>query len=1034
MEALTIHDGLSQGMINCIFQDHFGFMWFGTMDGLNRYDGYHFTLYRYDTNDSTSVSGNLITSLLEDSKGRLWVGTALHGLNLFDRETEKFIRFQNQNATNSISDNRIFSIQEDKLGNIWVGTAHGLNKIRVEEKINAAGKAGEDFRARYNVSVSLIDFNQAEDSSELFYYRDETGANDYFEPTFFIDSKNIIWVGTSANFFRIKPGRDHDKIEKLEANKFIPDASAASERQNHFHNYVEDTVQQILYLTRGKYFTIVDQKTGDVEHIKSGKKDLAFFRSKMILNAGNIWAAAYGGLSEFDISKQKIWNIRPKSNDHINMINFSNTVYKDRTGIIWIGTKGYGILKYNPRTEKFHAVTQSSVLWMSATPDNNVIVQGQKLLLYKRQSKLEYKVDTTFFRKVYETVPQKTPDVAVQNNEGTCWINKSVLFEMNAARSEVKQIAGPYPGCFPLYVDRQDNLWFGGTSAFCKLDKTTGIVKEYRYPLPKISMFPYKFLEAVLQDADDVFWLGTINGLFRFDETKQEWKRYMNNPHDSASLSVDIIFSICNDPNYPEKYLWIGTNGGGLNCFDKQTGKFIRFTEKSGLPNKVVYGVVNDDNGNLWLSSNKGLSRFTPRYAKSENEKYPVIAGGTFKNFEEEDGLQSNEFNRYAFTRTSDGILFFGGVNGLNYFDPKEIYDNSVVPEVIITDLRINNKSVGFSQDSSVKKSQLSKPVFLTDKITLPYRDNMISFEFSSMDFTAPEKNLFKYKLEGFDKEWIQSGSNRFATYTNLDPGTYVFHVAGSNNDGVWNETGTSIELTILPPWYMTWLFRLSLIAILSAGFYALWRYRLNQALKLMEVRNRIASDLHDEIGSTLSSVYIYSEVAQNTAREKLPEANIYMKQISVDVATMIDSLGDIVWTVNAKNDRFENIINRMRATAIELFEARDYELQLELDEQLNTLKLGMEARKNFYLFYKEAINNVAKYADGKNVFIRLGFEKRNIILVVKDNGKGFDTKLRSDGNGLTNLKKRAADLKGKFEIQSSPGKGTEVSLVFPYS
>lgn len=1036
MEALTIHDGLSQGMINCIYQDHFGFMWFGTLDGLNRYDGYHFTVYRYDANDQNSISGNWISSIFEDSRGRLWVGTALNGLNVFDRETEKFIRFQNDNKQpNTISGNGILSIQEDKFGSVWVGTSHGLNKISIREKIKN-NDGSNDFNKRYHVLIDRIHFDASDSFNELFIYQDETGNNDYFEPAFFIDSKGFVWVSTLKALFRIKPCKDcNEQIENMDLSKLLPNTSSLTHLENHVFNFTEDTNSHALYLFSRNYITSVDQNSDAVQFFHCGRIDPAVSRTQIIINAGIIWESCSGSLYQFDVNNRKIWNIAPKNNDQLNMLSFANTIYKDRSGIIWIGTKGYGILKYNPRTEKFHAVNQSSIIWMSATPNNDIIIQSKKLTLYRYHDSIkEYVADTTFFKRVYEAVPQKTPDIAVQNKEGTCWINISSLVQFDPAKNSVKKF--PYSACFPLFVDDHDNLWFGTKSAFCNLDKSSGLVKEYYYPLPKISMFPYQFLETICADENGVFWLGTINGLFRFDQKNQSWKRFVSIPNDNSTLSADVIFSICQDPLYPEKYLWIGTNGGGLNCFDKLTGKFIRYGEKDGLPNKVVYGILNDDSGNLWLSTNKGLSRFTPSYIKVSKEKFPKINGGAFKNFEEEDGLQSNEFNRYAFTRTNDGTLFFGGVNGFNYFDPKEINDNTAVPNVVVTDFKVNNKSVVFSHVESKQENTplLSKPIFLTEKIVLPYKDNMITFEFSSMDFTAPEKNLFKYRLEGFDKEWIQSSSNHFATYTNLDPGKYTFHLAGSNNDGVWNEQGTSIDLTILPPWYMTWLFRVSLIAVLSAGLYAMWRYRLRQALKLMEVRNRIASDLHDEIGSTLSSVYIYSEVAQNSAREKLPEATMYMRQISVDVATMIDSLSDIVWTVNAKNDRFENIINRMRATAIELFEARDYELQLELDEQLNTLKLGMEARKNFYLFYKEAINNVAKYADGKNVFIRLGFEKRNIFLSVKDDGKGFDLNVKTHGNGLSNLKKRALDLKGKFEIRSSPGKGTEVSLLFPYS
>ncbi|MEP7318993.1 MAG: triple tyrosine motif-containing protein, partial [Panacibacter sp.] len=691
----------------------------------------------------------------------------------------------------------------------------------------------------------------------------------------------------------------------------------------------------------------------------------------------------------------------------------------------------YGLLKYNPGAEKFHVVNSGTVIWMSPTKQGDVIAYSGKLMLYQHEQTLPASISfipvPAFFEKIYRVIPNSTANMALQNKDGHYWINSAGIFEFNALNNQLKKVSDLHSAIFPFYADENNELWFGSSDAFCRLDKISGKIFKYPYPLNNVPQFPYNFLQTVLQDTDSSFWLGTVNGLFRFNEKNKSWKQYKNNPKDTASLSADVIFTVCNDPLYPEKYLWLGTNGGGLNRLDKQTGKFIHYNEKDGLPNKVVYGILSDNENNLWMSTNKGLSRFTPSYKAN--------TGGIFKNFEEEDGLQSNEFNRNAFCKTPAGTLFFGGVNGFNYFNPKEIKDNPAIPNVVITDFKINNEPVLFRAGNNAVNNQntpLSKPVFLSEKIVLPYADNMFSFDFASMDFTAPEKNLYQYKLSGFDKDWIQSANNHSATYTNLDPGTYIFTVKGSNNDGVWNEQGASITLTILPPWYLTWWFRITVVAIVMAFIYLLFRYRLQQKIKLLNVRNRIASDLHDEIGSTLSSVYIYSEVAQKAATDKLPETNTYLKQISADVANMIEALSDIVWTVNAKNDRFENIINRMRAAAIELFEASGYELQLQFDEQLNTLKLGMEDRKNFYLIYKEAINNVAKYAAGKNVSIHLSLDRSTILLSVKDDGKGFSINREDQGNGLTNMKKRTQELQGQLEIISGQGNGTEIKLAFP--
>jgi two-component sensor histidine kinase len=440
--------------------------------------------------------------------------------------------------------------------------------------------------------------------------------------------------------------------------------------------------------------------------------------------------------------------------------------------------------------------------------------------------------------------------------------------------------------------------------------------------------------------------------------------------------------------------------------------KVTRYSMRDGLANDVVYGILSDNNGSLWMSTNNGLSKFD-----SERKN--------FHNYNVNDGLQGNEFNRYAFCKTKDGILFFGGVNGFNYFDPAELNDSSTMPNVMITDFRIKNQPVSFQS----KNSSLSKPVYLTDKITLPYRDNMISFDFVSFDFTNPGKNLYKYRLEGFDRDWVSSGTQHSATYTNLDPGTYTLKISASNGDGVWNEKGRSLQLVILPPWYMTWWFRLTIVIVIVTAAYWFYRYRINQTLKLQAVRNRIASDLHDEIGSNLSNISIFSNVAQQNENNSATAS--MLQRITEYTQLSMEAMSDIVWMINTRNDRFENIMVRMRTLAAEIFEATNWRLHMQFDEKLYNLNMNMEERKNFYLIYKEAINNIAKYAECKDVWISMALDHSKILLEIKDNGKGFDVENIGEGNGLVNMKKRAEMLKGKLTITSKRGEGTLVRLSF---
>ncbi len=1032
-EALTINNGLSQGMVNCMLQDQYGFIWIGTNDGLNRFDGFRITVYRNDVADPNSISGNYITSVHEDKRGLLWVGTGLNGVNIFNRQTENFIHVSGLNESGN-SGSRILSIQEDAFGTIWVGTTDGLFKINILPRNTevSSGAYIDPLLAKNNVVVRKFDFGAIAGVKDSFQFNDETTGKYYFEPTVYFDSKGMGWITAVNGSYQLIPSANGtEKLIPLEKSYYLTDSM--NDGSSNIYNTLEDTVNLKLYLMRKGYVSVISQKTMTINHIPMPKLGLGIYRSPSTIHEGKILAAVGGKVYHYDFTNNKIYLLQSKSGDHQIIMNNANVTFKDRSGIIWVGSKGYGLVKINPRTEKFNELNIPSVLWMAALNNNSFLSLYQsEIFRLNRPADKKFVVDT-MLKSIYRLIHSRNADAVVQSSDGGFYVNASGIYYVSPDITSYKLISAER-GCFPLYVDRYDNLWYGNNHSFCKYDAATGVISSYNYPVRNMVLSPYKFLEIIYEDGDE-FWLGTVNGLLNWNRKTLKWKHYSRNSGADKSLSADVVFTVCNDAKYPNHFLWVGTNGGGLNCLNKKTGIVRKYSLKEGLPNTVVYGVLSDQLGRLWMSSNKGLSCFTPKYEVTNN--VISVSGGTFKNYEENDGLQSNEFNRYAYSKGKDGTLFFGGINGLNYFHPSDIKVNNYIPEVLITDFRLSNTPIVYNafNESSDANSILHKPVFLTTEITLPFDKNMISFGFAAMDFTSVARNSFRYKLENFDNDWVDAGNINSATYTNLDPGTYLFKVVGSNNDGVWNLKGASIQLTILPPWYMTWWFRIILALLVVASIYIIYRLRLNQALHLLKVRNSIASDLHDEIGSTLSSVYIYSEVAKKSVGDSNPEAQDMMKNISSEVAGMIDALSDIVWTVNAKNDRFENIMNRMHGTSVELCEAQNYQLHFKMDESLNNLKMGMENRRNFYLIFKEAINNVVKYAHGNNVWITLRQDSRKeIIFIIKDDGQGFDINARRDGNGLVNIMKRTAELNGNIQIISAPGEGTEIQLQFPNS
>ncbi|MEP7169953.1 MAG: two-component regulator propeller domain-containing protein, partial [Bacteroidota bacterium] len=975
-EAITINDGLSQGMINYILQDHYGFMWFATKDGLNRYDGYRFVVYRHDAADATSISDSYVTWIFEDSKGNLWLSTAGHGLDLFERSTETFIHFiHNEKNTNTISNNVVSNIAEDKFGNIWAGTDYGLNKITFTVK-PAKDTSPTSFSEKYNVTITHIHFDSSNPGRELYTKKEK---NDLGLHTFYIDKSGMLWVSTYEMLFNIYPSKSNDdKVVQLNVDDYFVYPFHDKGMETHAHSYVEDTVRNKLYFLASFCVTEVDLVTKKVKFISTQRNFTGFVDGQAVLDEdGILWINDSEKLLQLDIGRKQSTLIHPKDITQAEMVQSMNTVYKDRSGVIWLGTKGYGLLKYNPQSAKFHHTDNASMRWISILNDSliTVIKTFDFVHLYNYRTGLF--TDTLPHKKVFDQSVFNGygyVDAIARDTDGTYWMCKGRLLHYDPDHETLHEYATLNHGCFPLFYDHNHNIWVGTENAFSLFDKKSEKFIDYAYPIPSPNV-PYSFLVSIYEDSHGIFWLGTISGILRFDPSNRTWKHYSNNPSDLSSLSFDVVFSILPDPSEPENYLWIGTNGGGLNRFDKRSEKFVRITEKDGLPNNVIYGILSDENKNLWLSTNKGISCYS-------------ITTGTFKNFEAKDGLQSNEFNRHAFCKSADGILFFGGVNGFNYFDPKDLKKNPFIPRINITDIKLKNQSIYFKD----KNSAINNPAYLIQQLKLPYHDNVITFEFASMEYSATDKNEYQYMMEGFDKEWIQAGTNHSATYTNLDPGNYTFRVKGSNNDGVWNEAGTSVQLTILPPWYMTWWFRVLVVVAIATAVYILYRYRLKQILKMQSLRNRIASDLHDEIGSTLSSISLFGEVARKNINNNPAKADNLLEQINEYTSAMMDSMGDIVWTINTRNDSFDNLINRMRAFSSKVMETREVNFVFNASVTGAIGHLDMTQRKNVYLIFKEAVNNAAKYSCCKNLKIEVTDENSLLKICIKDDGNGFDT------------------------------------------
>ena len=533
-------------------------------------------------------------------------------------------------------------------------------------------------------------------------------------------------------------------------------------------------------------------------------------------------------------------------------------------------------------------------------------------------------------------------------------------------------------------------------------EKINEIKFEYNFPDAKdSSALPPVTAFVVAEDADGNIWAGTENGLCRYNEQTKKWKRYYNIPGNQSSLHNSNVRSLCVDK---KGNLWIGTNGGGLNRYNKEQDNFTHFTTANGLINDQIYTLVCDDNGMLWMGTNHGLCRFN-------------TLDYSCKNFTEKDGIQNYEYNTNAALKLKDGTLLMGGVAGYNIIDPDKIENKKLIPPVVISSFKI------FDRETPIGDGHLK----------LNYDENSLTFEFAALSYLRSQKNRYSYMLEGVDRDWIFSDTRRYVNYSKLEPGHYTFKVKACNCDGVWNETGTQMQITIASPWWkQTWF--VILCFILGSGIvYFINRYELNRKKQLEMIRARISRDLHDDMGSTLQSISVMSELARMKSKSNnITESMPFIEKMGSASREMVEKMNDIVWAVNPQNDHFENIIFHMRAFGGELLAGKDIALHFKADNALNNLKLSMEKRKSFFLVYKEAINNAYKYSDAKNVKVEISKSHHTLKLFVEDDGCGFHMngeQLKTGGNGLKNMRTRAVEMNGSISITSETGNGTKVSL-----
>jgi len=863
--------GLSQSNVLCILQDSRGFMWFGTRDGLNRYDGYRFTVFKNEAANKNSISSNFITDILEDSTGNLWIATRGGGISRFERSSNRFFNYKHDiNNSNSIADNYVNAIALDKDGNIWLATE----------------SAGLDlFNTRLNKFFHFI--HDPKDSKSI---------SDNFIRDVYIDSKNQLWTGTAKGGLNL-----YQPETKSFINYKYDSSRLSSLSYNDVYVIYEDYLQRLWIGTNGGGLAFFDQANNIFTSFRSNsyagglKKDAIYAINED--KDHNLWIGTEnGGLSLLNTQTQTFTSY---TQDEIDNNSLScNSVYaicRDKKGNMWLGTFNSGVDFYNRDNQFMH-------YRHSLSPES---LSDNRVLCIYEDSKKNIWVGT--------------------DGGGLNFFDPSTAKFTSCKHDDnnTNSLCGNY--VLSVCEDSLNNLWLGtwgdGISVYDQNKKT---FKNFKHNPNDTNSLSSNNAWVIYQDYEKNIWIGTYGGgLDKYDRSTNSFRHFTYDKYDKQGISSNSIACIYDDR---KGNLWLGTDGGGLNIMNKASGKVVRFmhtssrtsiagntianiyedskgifwiatneglsvmnrsagrftnyTVEQGLPGNVIFGIIEDNNRRLWISTGNGISRMD-------------INSKTFKNYSANDGLQGNEFNEKAFCKSRNGALYFGGNNGFNVFFPHNIAKPSYDPPLIMTGFKILNKEVPIALNEH-DKSPLKQDITETGAITVSYRSSVIQFEFASLNYTSNEKKQYAYMLEGFDKKFTQFSAKRTATYTNLDPGDYTFRVKGLNNDGTVSTHELIFQLTVTPPFWLTWWFRGAVILFSGSCIYFIYRYRINAEKARQQILEQLVSERTRQLQLSTEQERRAREDAEKAGKQA-EEANkaksIFLATMSHEIRTPMNGL-----------------------------------------------------------------------------------------------------------------------------------------------
>jgi signal transduction histidine kinase/ligand-binding sensor domain-containing protein/DNA-binding response OmpR family regulator len=1051
---LSTENGLSNSQSNVIVQDKEGFIWIGTSDGLNRYDGRHFKVYRKIAHDSTSIQHNNIKCLFLDSRGELWIGTDRSGVSRYNKEKDCFINYLcTPNDSNTIITNRITGITEDSNHQIWVSSYSGLNLFNRQKNnftrfsdnpiLTITDQAIQKLKKQihYKSFISALESKKGEKISynDLYHFLiriNKDSSEKYFDVinvavnnngiamadvrVLTADNKGNIWVGYGDGFISML----NTKTRVFVHHKFL------NPKERGIIDFFVSSLcvdkERVWVATRGEGIWIFNTQTG--KWIKFDKLTEPFVNSIIKDKTGNIWIGGDDcGLISYNPNGNLITHYKHNEFDKYSLsTNAISCIYEDRQQNLWVGGTQSDI-NFTSKRNPFFSLKQSLLNTDGLTnsdvsavmeEDGHTLwvgyfnVGGIDIINRKSNQKLHISPNKNSKSglgegSVYCIFKDSRSDIWIGTYLGGLQMynrknNRFITYVHNPSDSNT--ISGN--DVRKIVEDKEGNLWIAIHGA--GVDKFNPITKKFQHYRINYGdlqrTIASDWVNTIFCDKEDKIWVGSIEGISVIDKKTPIIKRYFNQAKNEKSLSNNFVLAIFQDS---KGEMWFGTSYG-LNLLDHKTGTFSAIIKKDGLPNDNITGIQEDNKGNFWISTFKGLSRYSPKEQ-------------VFKNFDLQDGLATDEFLVSTGFKSKTGEMFFGGREGIVSFLPDQVKGNEFEPPVYLTDFKLFNQSLAVSGAAKKKPLCLDKQIIFTPELTLSYNQNVFTFEFIALNYLRPEKNQYAYRMEGFDKQWNIIGSKNDVTYTNLPPGTYTFRVKASNNDGKWNEKGASVKLNITPPWWKTFwaysfyaLFGMLLVSLLRYTILQREKFRHNLEFERMEAKKtheidlmklRFFTNIAHEFRTPLTLIMAPLEKPFHLLDpEKLEMTYKLIYRNAYRLLRLINQLMDMrkLEAGGLKLEASQNDIVRFVKEIANLFnyEANERNIDFKMVSKEESLQVWFDPDKLDKILYN-VVSNAFKFTpNGKKISIYLSVKKLNklteqdlnefVEIVVEDSGIGI--------------------------------------------